>query len=142
MLHRRFYFALAGFVSSVQSQSAQISLTPNEAFVAQSTKDALQNDFSRWAISRKDVSRRRRRHQRQPLSFPSLGQIGGAGIISSLLGLVEESLGPVVDVVKTVVLDPSFGGNVVRASGERGDTEVCIVFFISPDRLRTDFSLV
>lgn len=49
-----------------------------------------------------------------------------------LENLVSGVVGAVENVVQTTVTDPLFGGNVVKANSQSGDTEVRLLICITP----------
>lgn len=99
-----------------QSDHLTISLTYRPALDNIAAVDLLENAFVRWSVSASSSplsssailphTSRRRRH-RTRLEGTDIGKLVTA-----------------VDGVPRVLSDPLFGGNVVKARGENGDTEV------------------
>ncbi|KAG8904696.1 hypothetical protein FRB99_001337 [Tulasnella sp. 403] len=122
--------------SSITAQLT-LPLARDPIFEALPVTSVLDSVFSRWSISlpltlspntlltkpTRGSAYRRSRHHALRLASDGSDSLEERALLGSVIGLVGTTLGVVDKLVKNVVYDPLFGTNVIKATGERGDTE-------------------
>lgn len=103
-------------VSDQAQAGFAIPLTYDTAFDSLPVINALENLLARWSISVSGLS-----------LAPSTISPGMNNSGLGLGDLMSSTTCALDDMVRSVVSDPLFGGNIVKARGENGDTEVCRV---------------
>ncbi|KAG9014759.1 hypothetical protein FRB94_010606 [Tulasnella sp. JGI-2019a] len=107
-------------IFDVSASQITIPLSRDPAFDTLPAVDLLNTVFSRWSILPSGPA--------LTLSslLPESAVVGRSSHKTRLLGLehlVIGVVGAVEDIVQVTVLDPLFGGNVIKANGENSDTE-------------------
>ena len=126
---------LALFLLLCMSTHAQITipLARDDAFDSIPAANLVNAIFSRWSLHQakplsqltdflpfQPVKRHGRRIQRRV-------QEGNRSVLGLDLDKVIKTIaGDAVGLVQNIIYDPLFGSNVVKATGERGDSEVCL----------------